>query len=163
MYPELVRGTARAFEHRDSETPLNTLQEGILSIGQAIALLSAEKVDGFTQDQLLEAIIEGGLPNKLALSAPMGFLGPTVLRGQFVPDIIQATDERKVKLNPSFIKELAIRHHQYQLASLHISQVQRAVSSQLGYGCPVGRRISGKKSGVEELSEAFLHVYKSLG
>jgi hypothetical protein len=86
--------TARANERGEAtpESTMLTLQEGVLSVVQSMALLTLQKVEGYdTGEELLQALADGGLTERLARYAAMGMVGPMAMLGKYVPGAVEKT------------------------------------------------------------------------
>lgn len=143
----------------------HSLQEGILSLFQAIFLLTAEKISDYDNpDVLLRDLIEAQLPNQLAYSTPAGTIGPLSLMGRYIPGLVQKNDTGKLILNPE-IKNIFLEQKKKHLAE----KVRSTLTSEgyepplpaVGRGCPVSFESKiATESGIQSLSNLLLKTYE---
>lgn len=112
--------TARGSDGRPLDTALiMMIGEGSRSIMEATALLTANKVEGYDDpDVLFEAIVEQGILEQLTRSIPMGVLGPLMFAGKYFPNILQNKGDGKLALNPDVMA--AIKQAKYEVAAAEI-------------------------------------------
>ena len=130
------------------------LQEGIASIGHALALVLAKKPEGMTLDEALNKIGSQGLIAQLAIHAPFGQLAP--MNGQgLVPKEPITENERGQLLIPRSLRKAL----ETASANTHLPSMEHAVSAefptQTKMGCPVASRIP--KQGSDQRASP-LHV-----
>lgn len=92
----LLQYTGRAAENKEANavTTARTTQEGILSVVQSIAILTAQKVEGYDDPLKLTAdLVKSGLIARLVRYAPMGLVGPMALGGYYFPGAIVRTEK----------------------------------------------------------------------
>ncbi|HUS26274.1 MAG TPA: hypothetical protein VMY99_02930 [Nevskiaceae bacterium] len=121
----IQRHTARG-KHREPEIRLPgealvaTTQEGVLSIMQTAALLTAEHIEGYDDPVLLlRDIIDAGLVEQFTRAVPMGVVGPFVLAGAYFPGIIQ-NKGGQLYLNPEVMAK--VKHTKQQQAASAIRE-----------------------------------------
>jgi len=154
--------TARAHEAPEAtaETTMETLQEGIMTIMQSVAILTAEKVDGYDDPiALLEDIVKSGLIERLARYTPMGFVGPMAISGRYMPNSLVRTETGLV-FSEDFEEFLRERRDKYMgeyVLRAVSDDTKRKGAQPLGRICPV----SGKGGGIQALASTFLALMKS--
>lgn len=85
-----------------ADTTMVSMQEGILSVGQTLAILTLEKVDGYDDPSLLlRDIVGAGIVSRLARYSPMGFVGPMALSGKHFRRALQR-GENGLQLGEAF-------------------------------------------------------------
>jgi len=148
--------------------PLATLQEGILSVMQTIALLTANKVPGYDNpDDLLRDIVAQGVIERFTRRVSMGYVGPLTLFGAYYPHPLttsngklELTDElsmilkeNKAKSRSQALEKLQSRHAYIQEPEMYAQQ------DIVGFGiaCPAAR------GGIQRLAEAISEVDRVLG
>jgi hypothetical protein len=126
--------------HTDTTAPLASFIEGILSIHQAIALLTASRIEGAeTGAKAIDVIANStqsgsiGLVSELTRRLPMGIIGPLTLRAQYFPNPILKTEKGYV-LN-SNIKE-ALKQFRKEFDTRFVKNYKRS-KGPLGLSCPV--------------------------
>ncbi|MGF7229055.1 MAG: hypothetical protein ACQR33_03660 [Candidatus Saccharibacteria bacterium] len=161
---ELLRDTARggdvgkAFGY--DEGALSTIGEGILSIAQTVALLTAEKVPGYeTGDELLSAIIEQGVVNDVTRLLMLGLIGPLTLGGKYFPGLLQANPDGKLTINPDIRAKLEALRENWMVSvykNWHNEPAKnRAFNGGFGLVCPANT----PRGGITALSKAFQRVH----
>lgn len=154
--------TARAAEAPEvnAATTMETLQEGILSVMQSVAILTQEKVEGYDDPvALLEDIVRSGLIERLARYAPMGFVGPMALSGKYWPNTLVKTDAG-VAFSESFegyLKEQRDKYVGEFVVRANSESLPEGVSRAIGRVCPV----SGKGGGIQAIANTYLALVKS--
>ncbi len=89
-----------------AEGLVNTVEEGVLTIAQAAALITAEKVQGYDDPMvLLQDIQAAGLINKLTSTIRMGIAGPFTMAGVYFPGLVQNHDG-ELRLNPDVMRTI---------------------------------------------------------
>ncbi len=165
-HEDLFAKTARGSDAKVLEdmglAAYKTMQEGIVTLGQAIATLTLEKVPGYEDDpdRLIEDLLFKQLPNKLAYLAPPAYIGPFSLAGVMIKGLMQKNGQGELTLNPDILDVFAASKNQVVL-NLSVNEVHKNFMPAGGRGCPVsfkGQEI--KQSGVNELSGVFLEIYK---
>ncbi len=147
-----------------SMAALKALQEGIVTLGQAVAQLSSEKKDGYDDsEKFIEDLIKAELPNQLGYLAPPGYIGPFSLMGKYLSELVQKDAQGKLILNPHILDEM-----QKIKQALSTGEIKEAQDQELdrlpsrGRGCPVSFKGQGiQTSGINELSQLFLEIYKA--
>ncbi|HSX15515.1 MAG TPA: hypothetical protein VLF40_01875 [Candidatus Saccharimonadales bacterium] len=152
-------------------TPKAIMQEGALSIMQAVALLMADTVPGYDDpDVLLQDLVNQGVVERFTRKLPMAFVGPLTLKGVYYPNPLEVVDG-KLQFTPGFeehmqevrakyvaraLAELEVRHRVFKTAS----EVDKAIwqEGQLGIMCPV----AGEGGGIRKLSEAMVSLFDRL-
>ena len=162
--PELIAATARGgFRFDKSQmpfSPLFALCEGIISINQTLALLMAERVPTYSDPiECLKACVHE--VNTIAHLVPMGFVGPLSLRGRYFPQIL-VPQYGRLELNPELKKKFMEYRSAYREIAVR-SSPPPSPRTATGYGCPVAMRDSNnKKSGIDQLCDAFLRIADAL-
>lgn len=103
----IVKHTARGRVSPEEVSPHEKLryteEEGVVSIVQALALLTAQKVEGYDNpDDLVKDIVAADLIEELTRTIPMGLLAPMTNMGGYFPGLVQPDEKKKVRLNPSW-------------------------------------------------------------
>ena len=125
------------------ETTLATLHEGILTIAQALAQLTAEKVDGYDDPYvLMDDIVASGLVELLAARVTLGLVGPMALSGRSVVGSLEKTDNGLVFGAPldAYLKR---KRAQYVEALKQLGHVGPEGTSMTGHTCPVSEKGGG--------------------
>jgi hypothetical protein len=107
--------TARAADKAEGseETTMDTAQEAHISVMQAVAWLTAEKVEGYDDPiDLLEVIVISGNIERLARYLPMGFIGPMNMQGAYIEGGSVPTED-SVKFGDKFEAYLRERRAAY--------------------------------------------------
>jgi hypothetical protein len=140
------------------ESTATTLREGILSVGQVLAQLTSQKVDGFEDPlALLESVIAAGLVEKLTRSVSSGIIGPISLSGSYLRNIIEFNND-SLQLNPALKTTFELLRERQALESeTNFSDKNTKGSKLTGTVCPV----AGKNEGVRQVAEAFLSSLKA--
>jgi hypothetical protein len=163
--------TARSYKDRIDvykDPPLATLQEGIISITDAISLLVAEKQDGFDDpDAYLEALILKNLPSHLSQHFPLGIMAPTLRRGEYIKDLVEVDDDGSPQVAEAFVRGIAEIKSTYRDRARRYWTGPKPKSQRndsfTGHGCPVGKKgHEYDDTGIGSLSKAFYYIYKSL-
>ncbi len=141
-----------------------SLKDGILSIAHAVSLVMAERIVGFDEpDAALAAIIEASMPTQLSQMIPFGMLGPFAARGIYFPGAVSVTPGGVPAFTKDFLKAASSWKRMYIAHDVLRTDSVRT-GGFLGQGCPVGKKAyADSKTGVQAVSEAFLHVYRVLG
>jgi len=158
----LTMYTARANEEgASSKTTKDTVNEGILSIMQVLAVLTSEKVEGYDDPhELVRALVSSGLVERFARYSPMGMVGPMALGGYHLPGSLEQDEDGLAfseKLSAYLKKE---RDAYFGLIATIRADAEEQLRGQKGKGqiylgttCPV----AGKGDGIRRLSEAFVN------
>jgi hypothetical protein len=157
---DALRNTVRGQDYNSGFAPVAMLQEGIVTLANCIALLSAEKIEGYEDpDRLIESILTSGLPNEMAKRMPPAVINPVSLSGRYIPDLIGRGQDGKLELNQAIVSTAAaVKAKMRNARGSDIS-----VNPSLGYGCPIAVRSSGsRRTGIEVLQTLFLEEYKKL-
>lgn len=86
---------------------ITTIQEGVRSSMETVALLTAEKVPGYDNpDHLLQVLMEQGIIEEFTRAIPMGMLGPLTFAGKYFPNLLLAKENGKLALNPDVMHEI---------------------------------------------------------
>ncbi len=140
----------------------NTLTEGVLTIAQTLALLTAQKVEGYDDhDTLVSDILETDIIEQIARIVRPGHIGPSTLSGLFMPDIIVIRNG-KPSLSKGVAKILnAIRREYIESAVAEWKECRDNDSngnylhpSTLGLVCPAAAP-NGAISSAKEVFKAF--------
>jgi hypothetical protein len=142
---------------------LLSLEEGVLSVMQTIALLTAEKVPGYDDPKaLLHDIVENGLIEQFTRAVPMGLVGPFALAGRHFNQPLQVT-ERGLQLHPDLLAILKpLRYRQIASMMLLWEKFHDGTSdeqpSALGTICPA----AFAHGAVTDLSKAMLVAFEKI-
>jgi hypothetical protein len=151
----LGKYTARGHDSPDvdGKTTATTLREGILSVGQVLAQLTSQKVEGYDDPiVLLESIVASGLVEELTRTVPSGIIGPLSLSGSYLNTIIERSEEGLV-LSPGLKTTLAMLRERQVLHSKSVFHDKNLQGSKLtGTICPV----AGKNKGLRRIAESFV-------
>lgn len=139
-----------------------TMQEGIVTLGQAIAQLTSKKIPGYEDNPggLIEEIIRNELPTKLGYLAPPAYIGPFSLSGHMIENLVVQDDDGKPILNSDVLN--VFTSFKTKLVSEEIaSEKNQDFLPAGGRGCPVSFKGQGiAESGIQQLSKVFLEIYK---
>lgn len=142
--------------------PMLSMIEGVFSIAQAIALLTAEPIANFNIEEEVAALLSPFPGHQNSVLAEYTFLsrmdavGPPLMRGVYFSEPMLIADEGRLRLSPAF------RSHLIQ----NIRQRNQGVSRHpydhtAGFPCPVTRVCDPQgKMALQYVIEAFLHVYQ---
>lgn len=162
--PMLATYTARGadLDEASDESTMNSLQEGILSIGQSLAIVTMEKVAGYDDPHALaQDIVKAGLIGRLARYAPMGFVGPMALSGRYLPGSLVKT-ESGVGFSDQFERYLKERKAEYfdlQLGRAATTDMQsQGHYKSLMTICPVAN-VGG---GVDIMANTYVDLLKNV-
>lgn len=146
--------TARGRDHKHDNTKpnpvLTSMQEGIMSLGVTVALMTIEKQADFENpDDLVRAICERQLPNILSIHIPMGWINPFSLVGKYPKYFVGQKADGTVAINSNILRETRIRQ-----------QETSTYTDVTGFGCPIGiKGPDGEITGLEALTNAFYALY----
>lgn len=109
--------TRESYERGDLNPIKNGLSDaligGILSMTQAIAFLTAEKVPGYEDfDKLVTDILDSDVLELLARLAPVGYIGPITMAGTYIPGALD-TSANKLGLSQEVSKHLGKMRREY--------------------------------------------------
>lgn len=124
---------------------VDLLREGIVSIGQTLALLLAHAPPGVSLDELLERIARSGLVAHVAAQAPFAVIGPMIGAGRVPSDPVSFDDAGRPQLPPSLRELIRDVHASRQLMSAEAGSYETVVDAkeqrtQTMMGCPVAGR-----------------------
>ncbi len=156
----LERYTARGRGGDESDprpAPIRTLDEGILTITQVVSLLMAEKIAGYDDPhKFLAQIVKQDLITKLTKAMPMGVIGPLILSGRYIADILKLGSDGTLIFNKESSGLRAI-------FKIKIRQEQHPGVDSTGRGCPVSfTGDEGQAAGITVLSRAYLKVFEAI-
>lgn len=136
------------------------LEEGIATLAQALALLTAEKVEGFsTGEDLIRAVIEQGIPNKVGYLFSPAVIGPLTLSGKTISHMLSVVDGGRLILNEKLLEFCSKQKEVFQEERLRPDTIQQFPAA--GRGCPVAFKGKGiEMSGIEMLAETFLKIFE---
>lgn len=164
----MVRGSSRDEARTPGNALLASLEEGVLSITQSLALLTAQKVEGYDNPVALSrAIVEGGLIEQFTRAVPMGLVGPFVLGGCFFRNAVQKT-ETGIRLNPEVMELLKEwRYKQVGETAMQWVRYNRdkskgmnpLIPSSIGLTCPA----AFAHGGITNVSHAMLTALEGVG
>lgn len=133
------------------------LEEGIATLAQVLSLLTANKVEGFkTGEELLKALIEQELPNKIGYLFSPAIIGPLTLAGKTIQDVVWVADGGRLLLNKDMVDFFGDKKDFLQTFAGKEVELPAA-----GRGCPVAYK--GKDievSGINMLSQTFMKVFE---
>jgi len=140
---------------------VDSLEEGVLSIMQTIALLTAERVPGYDDPNiLLHDIIKNGLIEQFTRHVPMGLVGPFALAGCYFKEPLQLT-EHGLRLDPELVATL--KQFRYQQIAETVKEWDDYHNGKpmprpdiLGTICP------GTNYAIPEVSQAMLAAFESI-
>jgi hypothetical protein len=177
-----TRETTRGYDSPEDLIPLVVMNEGLLSIAQAANISLGDLIDQGVEDEesAVTKLLEDNIPLQFARYIPAGHLGPTSVNGRFMKgSIVQL--EQVYHLNPTFIrkgKEIKAEHKTERVSreegvapSLNYLNYERyatyrlrndPISLKSGAMCPLAREGHDIDSGVEILTTAYAHVFRSL-
>ncbi len=140
---------------------VRTLQEGIATHTEALALLTAEKIPGYENDpdKLVQDVFRYDLLNQLAYLMPPAIIGPFSIAGKYIKGLVQKNKKDELILSPKFL-EYAKAAKGEVLERARLMGAREGVMPAVGRGCPVsykGKNIS--VSGVNILCEVFQKLY----
>jgi len=145
-------------------------QEGVISVVQAIALLTKERVPGYDDPvQLVRDIVDKGLVERLTRALPVGVIGTFTLSGLYFPGLLQNGPDG-LTLNPetmSVLKEIRTREAMILMTKLVMYKDVVEGDSDIvdpltmGVFCPatdMGGGIAGMSRGLAAGLQARLHA-----
>lgn len=131
----------------------NTVYEGIITIGQCIALLTQEKVDGYDDPVILtKDLLASGLIERLARYAPMGFIGPMTLAGSYFENSLIKTDEG-LKFGPKMEEYLHDAHKAY--VATRVARIAANDSDTISFGLQRACPVADLGGGITVLCQAY--------
>ncbi len=138
-----------------------TLLDGVVSVAQALALLTTHKVAGFEDHiELMSAVVEGGALSEFTHLVPVGVVGPLALTGmRFAGAVLAPGGPGGVQLDPEFRAYLVAQHAMYKHAALtgDKSKIDVDPHKGAGGGCPAMRAPTrGALPGVPRLGQALV-------
>lgn len=118
----ITKYTARGADERPLDVALTMMtQEGARSIMEAVALLTANKVEGYDDpERLFGEIIEQGILEQFTRSMPMGLLGPLAFSGKYFPEILRNKGDGRLELNRDVLDTLKLT--KYKKAAMEIGE-----------------------------------------
>lgn len=124
---------------------VDLIREGIVSVGQTLALLLTHAPRGVSLDELLERIASSGLIAHVAAQVPFGVIGPMIADGRVPSDPISFDDAGRPQLPPSLRELIRDVHATRQLMSAEAASFEtiadaRDNRTQTLMGCPVAGR-----------------------
>lgn len=127
------------------QSPVDLLREGIVSIGQTLALLLAHAPPGISLDELLARIASSGLVAQVAAQAPFAVIGPMIAVGRVPSDPVSFDDAGRPQLPPSLRELIREVHASRQLMSAEAGSFETVAGykeqrTQTMMGCPVAGR-----------------------
>lgn len=148
-------------------TPKAILQEGILSVMQAVALLTADKVPGYDDpDKLLDDLVDQGVIERFTRKLPMGYVGPLTLKGAYFPNPLHVKDG-SLELSEPFTEHLRAERKPFIETALMWLAMKHDYADNpdflkdfdegaLAIMCPVASELGG----LREISEALRDIHK---
>jgi hypothetical protein len=149
-------------------TPKAILQEGILSVMQALALLTADKVPGYDDpDKLLDDIVDQGVIERFTRKLPMGYVGPLTLKGGYFPNPLRVEDDGSLTLSEPFTEHLRAERQPFIETALMWLAMKHDYADdpdflkdfnegELAIICPVASELGG----LRDISEAVRDLHK---
>ncbi len=145
-----------------SRASLKMLQEGIITLGQVMAQLTAEKIHGYedSPDNLVADLVKNEIPNQMGYLAPPGYIGPFSLMGMYVSGLLENKNDELI-LNEDILEEM--QKVKRGIADGSVPSGASGLSlPAAGRGCPISFKGQGiETSGINELSQLFLELYKA--
>lgn len=143
----------------------NTLTEGILSVSQTLAFLTAEKIEGFeSHDQLVAKILDSDIIEQFTRIVRPGFIGPATLAGLYMPGVLIVKENNQLGLSKQAIDVLSSMRKEFvadivaQWATYRASEDPAAKRPPaLGLVCPA----AAPKGIISEAKEAFKLFYQN--
>lgn len=142
---EMHTGRGRENRSDTAKAMVITTQEGIMSVMQVVALLTAEKVEGYDNPyELTNDILSSGIVEQLTKIVPMGTIGPLNLGGMYFPGLL----ENKNGLSLNYQQKERIKRAKYKQSAQAVGKwatfyKQKAANSstlvvpdRLGLMCP---------------------------
>jgi hypothetical protein len=166
---ELLRDyTARSRERYEASIPdyavhgvKNTLTEGILSISQTIAFLTAEKVPGYDDfDELVRDILDSDVIEQFTRVVEPGYIGPATLSGLYMHDALEKKND-KLSLSKKALDIFGEMRRKYlaKVAAQWVLHKESGGSTEkplmLGLVCPAAK----PKGALTMSKEAFMPFY----
>lgn len=123
---------------------MQSVYEGDLSIQQAISLLTAEKVPGFTTGlELWSAIKKAKLLEQFTRDIPFGHLAPLTTMNGYVPGLV-IPNEEGVRLNPTIVAQLkAYKEDVKGRIAAALRDGKHVANNEMGIFCPAAHRNGG--------------------
>lgn len=150
-------------------TPKAILQEGILSVMQAVALLTADKVPGYDDpDELLDDLVDQGVIERFTRKLPMGYVGPLTLKGAYFPNPLHV-EEGRLTFSEPFAEHLRAERKPFIETALTWLAMKHDYADNpdflkdfdegsLAIMCPVASELGGLRA----ISEAVRDIHKQL-
>lgn len=159
---DVLLQTARGSEGIEHSV-INGLQEGIMSLAQAVYLLTAEKIPGYEDPKALTMeVINVKLPNELARTAPAGIIGPLSFIGKSIRGLVVPRADG-LELNPEIIKIFRSIQGKNREKAVVLRDIGNDLLPSRGSGCPfalTNERL--KPTGVELITNVFGEIYSRL-
>lgn len=140
-----------------------TVYEGDISNAQAIGLLTAEKVPGFsTPVKLWRAAMEAKLVEQLARTMTFGNLAPITTLNSFIPDLVIAKAKDQVDINPDVMRALRTYKMEVveQLAKKYAQSTAGPSGNEMGIFCPAAVRHGGITARLNILYRRYEALHK---
>lgn len=139
-------------------TTLDTLQEGILTIAQTVAILTNQKVTGYDDPYALaQDIANNGLVERFAAYTALGIVGPMAISGTIVANPLEKT-ESGLSFSSALETYLKTKRQKY-LAALAVEKTSgQVMPTSIGRPCPV----SDKGGGISVLAPALIDLATAL-
>jgi hypothetical protein len=162
------------------EASLLAMLEGVLSMKDAILHVMEDDWDsGHTASERLERLANEKIISQLAAMVPMGVISPLILAGKHLAGFIEDNGGRlqfscPVKHTSRDIREETRSEHlrytrpiisgtqQLDTGTPFTLGMAQAPSGEQAIGCPVSRLSDKFGTGLDELMNAFVHIYKNL-
>ena len=174
---EMLLKTARgAYENPNDPSlkrvALITLQEGILSLAQTIALMTEEKQEAYPDpDELVRDLLLNHLPNTFAYSVPPAIIGPCSLIGRTMKGLIDVpvdskTGEKMLQIHPHLRDRfLQVKKHfkQQDFMDARVRLLNPDALPAVFRGCPISFPAKNSDmTGIQMLDCLFLSEYESI-
>jgi hypothetical protein len=117
----------------------NTLTEGMLSAAQTISMLTAQKIDGYSHDELVAMILGSDIIEQFTRLVQPAYIGPTTLSGVYLKDAMVIRDGKPVlsKEAIAVLGEMRKRHIEDILAEWALYEEGKGEKpTVLGLVCP---------------------------
>ena len=135
--------------------PGQTVREGITSVGQSIALLTLDSVDGYSSGfDLAHDLVALGLLDRFALQLPLNVQQPMIACRKVLPGpVLARTPEGGLDFSHTVATFLNEQSAHYRAAMLGRSDDARVAdgAAGAGNGCPVAHSINNKASGITQI------------
>ena len=144
-------------------SPHLQMQEGLMSVNQAVSLLLAERIPGIStyREAMKQLLSKRGdresLMTEFSGKLPIGLIAPSSIAGRYFPKPLVMTNDG-LALSPELLETMKLgrKDQQSQIA------IQRVMSNGLGIGCPIfhTKGCAVDQSGMQSLYDAYLRAFE---